>query len=406
MTHRYNLAKKGKHICPNCGRKRFVLYIDTNTGAPLHYTVGKCDRESNCGYHYPPKQYFTDNPTSRNYSFDRKQPYTPRTMQPQVKPKTSYINVDVFKQSLQSYKSNHLYNWLRGVVGTENTNNIIGHYFVGTSKHWDGATVFWQIDVSGKVRTGKIMQYNPSTGKREKEPYNKIGWVHSVLKLQDFNLKQCLFGEHLLRDNAKKVAIVESEKTALIASCYFPNFVWLACGGLSNLNAERCEVLKNRNVVLFPDLKCVEKWKEKAYELAKFCKVSISDYLEKVATDEERVDGLDLADYLLRLPAPDTLPTGANNVVCKPKNSNAANNISEVKSKPKQLNTGDWQICLDVDGKVYFQRKDEDTMTVWASVEDYNERKGYPKFISRNETPTFLENSQINFDADNLLLTF
>ena len=30
-------------------------------------------------------------------------------------------------------------------------------YKVGTSKYWDGATVFWQTDNQNKIRTGKIM---------------------------------------------------------------------------------------------------------------------------------------------------------------------------------------------------------------------------------------------------------
>jgi hypothetical protein len=51
------------------------------------------------------------------------------------------------------------------------------------------------------------------------------------LKLPAFQLSQCLFGEHLLKDTETPVAIVESEKTAIIASCYYPEFIWLACGG-------------------------------------------------------------------------------------------------------------------------------------------------------------------------------
>lgn len=42
------------------------------------------------------------------------------------------------------------------------------------------------------------MLYNPTTGKRIKEPYNHVTWVHSVLHKEDYNLKQCFFGEHLL----------------------------------------------------------------------------------------------------------------------------------------------------------------------------------------------------------------
>lgn len=77
--------------------------------------------------------------------------------------------------------------------------------------------------------------------------------------MPDFELKQCLFGEHLLRDKAKPIAIVESEKTAIIASVYLPQFIWLAVGSLTNLNAEKCSVLKGRTVTLFPDLNGFEK---------------------------------------------------------------------------------------------------------------------------------------------------
>ena len=65
-------------------------------------------------------------------------------------------------------------------------------YKVGTSKYWDGATVFWQTDNQNKVRTGKIMLYNSETGKRIKEPYNHVTWVHSVLHKGDYNLKGTL----------------------------------------------------------------------------------------------------------------------------------------------------------------------------------------------------------------------
>lgn len=95
---------------------------------------------------------------------------------------------------------------------------------VGTSKYWEGATVFWQMDYQNRVRTGKIMLYNPATGKRIKEPYNHVTWVHSILHKEDYNLKQCFFGEHLLpEDKSRPVALVESEKTAIIASYYLPN---------------------------------------------------------------------------------------------------------------------------------------------------------------------------------------
>lgn len=82
--------------------------------------------------------------------------------------------------------------------------------------------------------------------------------------IQDFNLRQCLFGEQQLTARASPVAIVESEKTAITASAYLPDFIWLACGSLTNLTADKCRVLTGRKVVLFPDLKCFDKWRDRA----------------------------------------------------------------------------------------------------------------------------------------------
>lgn len=69
------------------------------------------------------------------------------------------------------------------------------------------------------------MLYDSETGKRVKHPYNHITWAHSLLKQKDFNLKQYFFGEHLLLKSIDKpIAVVESEKAALIASFYMPQF--------------------------------------------------------------------------------------------------------------------------------------------------------------------------------------
>jgi hypothetical protein len=206
----------------------------------------------------------------------------------------------MFKASLQKHEANHFVKFLIGLFGVEVSKELISCYFIGTSKYWEGATVFWQIDISGKVRTGKIMLYSPTTGKRVKEPFNHITWVHKALKQPEFELRQCLFGEHLLHDKTKPVAIVESEKTAIIASAYLPQFIWLAVGSLNNLNAEKCLVLKGRTVILFPDLNGFEKWSNKAMELSHLAVFTVSDLLERKATEAERKQGFDLADYLVK----------------------------------------------------------------------------------------------------------
>ena len=148
------------------------------------------------------------------------------------------------------------------------------------------------------------MLYSPITGKRVKEPFNHITWVHKTQMQPEFELKQCFFGEHLLqnkmksgvaRENVKPVAVVESEKTAVIASVYLPKFIWLAVGSLTNLNAG--------------------KWSNKARELSSQLIgtiFTVSDLLERKATDAERKEGLDIADYLIKLDYKDFVLTEPN----------------------------------------------------------------------------------------------
>lgn len=246
----------------------------------------------------------------------------------------STIDQKVFRQSLGGYHQNNFTSWLLGLFGGDITRAVISKYLVGTSKHWPGATVFWQVDENGAIRTGKVMLYGHD-GKRVKKPFNHITWAHVLLgksvesespqvrktegtagaspasglpqcscfrtfpTSRTSGLQQCLFGTHLLREEPwKPVAVVESEKSAIIASVYLPQFVWLAAGSLNNLNPVKCAVLKGRNVTLFPDLNAFEKWQRKAAELGMGFKISA--LLEQTATDAERRDGLDIADYLLR----------------------------------------------------------------------------------------------------------
>lgn len=307
MLYRYTLEKYNgpgsRYTCPGCGKaKTFTRYINNQTSEHLSPSVGRCSREMNCGFHYNPKQYFQEHGIEQTKSESRfvfKQP-----MPPQPKP-VSFVADDIFKCSLKDYEQNNFVQYLKNLFGAAITRQLIAQYFIGTSNHWTGATVFWQIDANGKIRTGKIMLYSPYTGKRVKQPFNYITWVHKALQLPEFELQQCLFGEHLLRsDPQKPVAIVESEKTAIIASVYLPGFIWVAVGSLNNLNAEKCKPLAGRKVILYPDLKAFEKWKGKAAELSIFARFTVSDLLESKSNKADKQQGFDLADYLIKFPLP------------------------------------------------------------------------------------------------------
>ena len=314
--YRFHLQKYrpgSKKVCPKCGRKScFTRYVDGNAQITFPNHVGKCDHINSCGYHYTPKEYFQDNPTIKETMIEQNNRSDPpsRAVKPIAKPlsssapQTSYLPSDWVSQSMQKFDVNPLYRYLTKVAGKEKTDRLFNLYKVGTSKMWNGATVFWQIDINGNVRAGKIMGYDAKTGHRIKHPFNQVNWVHSVKRVPDFHMKQCLFGEHLLSETsipASTVAIVESEKTALIAALFIPDFVWLATGGMhGSFNSKAMQVLCGREVILFPDLKATEEWKRKTAMLHSICKrVTCSDLLEKMATDRQREAGLDIADFLL-----------------------------------------------------------------------------------------------------------
>ena len=304
--YRFTLQKYkrgSKLTCPKCGREQcFVKYIDTEGQIAFPDYVGRCDHEHSCQYHYRPSDYFKDNPVV----LEERKSWKSQTKIVQPKP-TDYIDRDIMHRSLANYERNPLFIFLSGIFGEKETSRLFQLYCVGTSKKWGGSTVFWQIDRQGKVRAGKIMLYNLTTGHRVKEPRSYVSWVHTELGLDHFNMKQCLFGEHLLADYpTKAVAIVESEKSALVASHFMPDFVWLATGGIHGcFKADTVAVLKNRAVILCPDLGAKKVWKEKAQLLSSICsKVVFSDKLEQCATDEQREKGLDIADFLLMTDTP------------------------------------------------------------------------------------------------------
>ena len=192
---------------------------------------------------------------------------------------------------MRRYDINPLYRYFTKVMGKENVDKLFSLYRVGTSRMWNGAAVFWQIDRNGNVRTGKIMGYDAETGHRVKEPFNQVSWVHSVRKLSDTSAAM----------SAKPVAIVESEKTALFAAFFIPDFIWLATGGMHGcFSSEAVQVLGGREVILFPDLKATEEWRRRLPMLESFCRrATCSDMLERIATGTQREAGLDIADFLL-----------------------------------------------------------------------------------------------------------
>lgn len=214
----------------------------------------------------------------------------------------SFIDRSIMEQTLSHYAINPLYTFLARCIGKEEADRLCSLYRIGTSRKWGGSAVFWQVDCNGRVRTGKIMLYDATTGKRVKHPQPHVCWVHTEMRLRDYRLRQCFFGEHILPIYPdRKVFVVESEKTAVIASHFMPDVLWIATGGKNGCFNERAaSVLAGRDVVLMPDLGATQEWQTRTPMLDKVCRsVSVNDILETMATEEQRSQGLDIADFLL-----------------------------------------------------------------------------------------------------------
>lgn len=304
-------GKSTRYICPKCGKREFVLYIDKETGEPINERVGRCNREIKCGYHLPPREYFRM--VGKPITIDIKGKIDKSKLLDNVivrsdswslqKNECSYINEKYVIETLKDYDKNTLANFLADWFDSESVIAVLKRYCVGTStfEDYEGATIYWQKDIKGNYRTGKVMLYD-CNGHRVK---SKINWMHRLIKeyKDKFDLQQCIFGEHLLNNDIDRVCIVESEKTAIICDLYYSNkkVLWVACGGLSQLiSEEKLKVFKDKKLILFPDLDGVSKWIGKKEELKELgFNVSVSEWYKSIKSKEVMNDGYDLADLVM-----------------------------------------------------------------------------------------------------------
>jgi hypothetical protein len=174
-----------------------------------------------------------------------------------------------------------------------------------------------QFDYNGNLRTAKGILY------QGEHRTNSFTWLHTELKKQgklpdNFRLKQCLTGEHLLsKYGDKPVAIVEGQSTmifmaALAAasvkyhikqfSC-FSDFIWLSTGGADGIkwcDEQILKVLKGRNVFMFPDAGFYDKWFQHAEEMRRCgIRVDVSRLLEEKFKVGQLEYNSDLRDYLM-----------------------------------------------------------------------------------------------------------
>ena len=184
-------------------------------------------------------------------------------------------------------------------------------FHLGTTK--DKRVVYWQIDAEGRVRDGKLMAYDERCHRvkpGEHDTQSSVSWAGFELRQcglldKDWEATHCLFGLHQLNSRPDAmVCIVEAEKTAVICSQKFKDSIWMAAGGMEQLNVDKLRPLVGRQVILYPDTDPEGETYKKWYDIAWRARcelemeIAICDVLEKNATPEQKEAKIDLVDFI------------------------------------------------------------------------------------------------------------
>lgn len=237
--HHYTLDKKPKkYTCPDCGKVRFVRYIDTITGEYLPADFGRCDRQDNCGYHkkppletlcylvpftmqseysekailietiagtyYLPKSQIYEVAESGCYvteyflnKSDKAPAYlandyryysesgtvqiqaTAPSVQPK-KPGIYYLPESVLNGTLMGYENNTFIQNLLQWYPANEIEKVISLYRLGTvaDGYNRGAVTFPFIDIAGNIRTIQAKQFNEANHTKK----NGTDFIHSMIE--------------------------------------------------------------------------------------------------------------------------------------------------------------------------------------------------------------------------------
>lgn len=280
---RYRSGGSNRFTCPSCGRKKcFTLYANVETGEYVDATCGKCDHVVSCGYHYPPREYYADHPElnerktwsqpsdkSRVLDLVRSKSLSPAVWNNAVQGK--FFDIRWAEKACQ--RQSPFRTWFEQLpFDAERIQKVLAEYYVGATKtniyvngrNYGPAAVFWMVDEQQRVHDAKMIAYTP-------DGHRVQGWGNSMRsvcrkKKQGPQLEQTekvLFGLHLItRYPDKVVCIVESEKSALVCACRYPEYLWVATGGCGNLSLEKLAPLTGRTLVVFPDSGEYAKWSQ------------------------------------------------------------------------------------------------------------------------------------------------
>lgn len=160
-----------------------------------------------------------------------------------------YVDADVFRGAKAwPLEKCSLFRWMCGMFPEDRVRDAWDKYNVTTDSH--GNCVFWYVDQDGRILYDKRILYKED-GHRDKDFF-----PGRQFRVADGYTGRCYFGA-CVPDDGKKAFIVESEKSALLASLYYGGRRFLATGGKGNLR----EI--EPNMMLVPDMDARMEWEEK-----------------------------------------------------------------------------------------------------------------------------------------------
>lgn len=282
-------AKKGN--CPSCKHTGVFRYFE---GFHNDDRYGRCERLNECGFYKSPAE-------GNEKATEQKQ----KEIQPAKE--IIYLDTAECEKQIADQSSNfHKYCLSLGISFEH-----LKKWNVGTSKK--GETIFFfttgetrgHAPLSNTFCNKKSGKYQPD-GHREKGASGEF----YTLKQPEGNKKYILplYGSHLLK-SGKKTIIVESEKTAVIASFFYADYDFVSCGSANGLSDgtggtnNKISPLIGREVYWLCDadkagrdnssIRNIEKW---------FLKYHIIDLFRR------RTDGWDIADEIATGNKPLILP--------------------------------------------------------------------------------------------------
>ncbi|MBU3721130.1 MAG: toprim domain-containing protein [Burkholderiaceae bacterium] len=211
-------------------------------------------------------------------------------------------------------------------IGGEGMAAHLRQWNVGTDH--DGRTLFHYVDARGRHVTTKGIAYD-AAGKRMRDSGARFGVSlpsQYVPMTSGEGHRPCLFGEQWMQDgqsmidyrdmlNPKRitfddrtpVALVESEKSAIVASFIMPSMVWIAAGGSNGITADKAEALRGRTVLILFD--CDDAGRNSAAECAKRITaaggVAIHEIdgvpVQDVVFTSAAPAGFDIADHVMHM---------------------------------------------------------------------------------------------------------